>query len=146
MFTRFRLICIFLLLCIPLAQVYAAETITFSDASIPLTPGPNGIAFVRVTSTADDAILSVTSNCCAAVELHKSEMDGDVMRMRQLNTVPLTAGKPAVFQPGGLHIMLIDFHHPAKVGDQIALTFTFAHAPAKKQLFTVTAPRLHDRP
>lgn len=77
-------------------------------------------------STADE-IISGSSPAAAMVEIHSHVMDGDIARMRRLQEVDLPAGKTIIFQPGGLHIMLIGLRKPLKTGDKLKLTLAFKH-------------------
>ena len=137
MSAKLKYLFLFLLLCSALVNAYAGDAPKFSDPHIPLPPATTGIAFFTVTSPVDDRILSVQSDCCAAAELHEGTMENGVMRMRQLENVPLKAGEPTNFAPGGLHVMLIGLKKPLAAGDTVPLTFTFAHAPKQTVVFTV---------
>lgn len=130
-----------LLMSLPLAAS-AASPITFADLSIPPSFTKNGVAFFTVTSETDDALTGAASTCCSAVELHTNQMDGEVMRMRKVDSVPLKAGVPVKFAPGGLHVMLIGAKAPLKKGDRISVTFSFDRSPLQRVDFTVGADRL----
>jgi len=80
MSTRLKFLIALLLLCGVMVNAYAASDVQFFHPVIPLTPGENGIAFFTVTSVADDAILSVHSDCCVAVELHTDHRNLDSQR------------------------------------------------------------------
>src|SRR3546814_11454455 len=55
-------------------------------------------------------------------------MDGNAMRMRPVDGVPLPAGGMAELQPGGYHVMLIGLKHALKQGEHFPLTLTFEKA------------------
>jgi copper(I)-binding protein len=76
----------------------------------------------------DDRLLSASAPVAADVQLHLMKMEGDVMRMRQVDGIDLPAGKPVVLAPGGLHVMLIGLKAPLKEGDRFPLTLKFEHA------------------
>jgi len=96
------------------------------------TPGnaPNGAAYLRVVNHGQqmDRLVGATSPVSRKVELHTHTMEGGMMRMRQVSAVEVHPGEPAVFQPGGNHIMLIDLKAPLKEGESFPLTLVFDEA------------------
>jgi copper(I)-binding protein len=75
-----------------------------------------------------DRLLSASAPVAASVELHLMKMEGDVMRMRQVDGIDLPAAKAVVLAPGALHVMLIGLKAPLKEGDRFPLTLKFEHA------------------
>ncbi|MDB6002010.1 MAG: hypothetical protein JWP52_3709 [Rhizobacter sp.] len=75
-----------------------------------------------------DRLLSVTAPVSAKVELHTMSMDGNVMRMREVDGIDLPAGKSVELKPGGMHIMFVDLKAPLKAGDSFPLTLKFQKA------------------
>ena len=68
------------------------------------------------------------SPAAASVELHSMTMDGDVMKMRQVDAIDLPAGQTVELKPGGYHLMLIGLKAPLKAGDKFPLTLKFEKA------------------
>ena len=93
----------------------------------PAAQGTNGaVYFVIQNSTSQaDEIVQITSEVAEAVEMHESKMNGDVMQMHQLQSVPLGINETVTFEPGSLHIMLVGLKQDLKNGDQIGLTLHF---------------------
>lgn len=116
---------------------WAASGITVQGGWSPPAPSSTAVAYFTAHSTSDDAILSASSDCCEAVELHEHTMDNGVMRMRRVERVALPAGKDVQFAPHGLHVMLIGMKHPVALGGTIPLTLHFAKAPAQRIGITV---------
>jgi copper(I)-binding protein len=88
-----------------------------------------GGAFLTIENRgADDRLVSASAEVSKVVELHTMSMDGDVMRMRQLDSIPLPAGKAVALKPGALHIMLIGLKAPLKAGDKFPLKLKFEKA------------------
>jgi copper(I)-binding protein len=121
-----------------------ATSITLTNGKAIMATPTFGAAYGNIASTGDDTLDTITSECCAAVELHQSSMIGGVMRMRQLEHVKLGADKPLRLAQHGsasgdssMHIMLIDAKKPLKARDSIDITFTFAKAGAKTFRFAV---------
>jgi hypothetical protein len=55
-------------------------------------------------------------------------MDGNIMRMRKEDSLPLPAGKSVSIEPGGLHIMLIGLKQPLVEGETFPMHLTFEKA------------------
>ena len=80
---------------------------------------------VRNPGSGPDRLLGGETPVAAAVEVHESFLEGDVMRMREVATVEIPPGGDLEFKPGGLHLMLLDLRQALNVGDTISLTLTF---------------------
>lgn len=115
----------------------ARAEVVVSSPQLPLRPGAVGVAYVTLTSDREDVLLSAASACCTAVELHNHIHEGDVMKMRRVENVPLPKGVPVVFESGGLHVMLIGIKQPLVPAQKLPITFTFQHA--KPQTVTFVA-------
>lgn len=50
------------------------------------------------------------------------------MQMRPVDKVDVPARGRVAFEPGGLHLMLVDLQRPLRAGEQLALTFVFEGA------------------
>lgn len=120
---------------------HAAEPrATLSDAFAYPAAGKIGIAYFTVTTTTDDAITAVSSDCCDAVELHRSEKINGIMSMRRIATLNLEKGEAMRVQPdskGGEHLMLIGLKQPLTVGDDVVVTLTFDKAGTQKLVLPV---------
>ena len=75
-----------------------------------------------------DRLLRVESNVAETVELHQSEMSGEVMTMRPINSIEVPAKGEAELKPGGMHMMLIGLNRDLKPGDKITLLLVFENA------------------
>jgi copper(I)-binding protein len=60
--------------------------------------------------------------------LHTTIKEGDVMRMRQVQSIDVPAGGSTELRPGGLHVMLIGLAQPLVQGTKIPLTLSFERA------------------
>ena len=105
------------------------------------TAGKVGGAFMAIANTGSqpDRLLGATTSAAEKVELHQTIRDGDIMRMRPVDTIPVVPGEPVALKPGGLHIMLIGLKAPLKVGDKIPLTLRFERAGEVKVDLAVQA-------
>ena len=93
----------------------------------PTAQGENGAIYFIIQNNAReiDELTGVSSDVAEAVEMHESMMEGDVMQMHPVETVPLQAGAKTTFKPGGLHIMLIGVKQDLKIGAEIEITLHF---------------------
>ena len=87
-----------------------------------------GGGFVKITSPVADRLIAARTTAAKAVELHTMQMDGDVMRMRQVPAIDLPAGKTVELKPGGLHLMLMGPTKPLAEGASFPLTLRFEKA------------------
>jgi hypothetical protein len=91
----------------------------------------HGAAYVTLESAVDDELIGieVPADVAAAVEIHETVADtGAEMTMRRVSSVDLPSAEAVVFEPGGLHMMLIDLAGPLESGSTFVLTLTFATA------------------
>ena len=84
-------------------------------------------------------LVKVETKVAGMVEIHEMQMDGGVMKMREVEKVNCPAGKVTELSPGGFHIMLMNLKKQAKEGDQIPLTLSFEDRQGKKQTVSVNA-------
>lgn len=101
-----------------------------------------GGGFLSVTNAgADDRLVSASSAVAASTELHTMAMEGDVMRMRQVDGVALPAGQRVELKPGGYHVMFVGLKAPLKAGDKFAMKLRFEKAGEVDVVVNVEAPR-----
>jgi periplasmic copper chaperone A len=111
----------------------------YARATVPGQPAGGG--FLKLENKGDaDRLLSASASVSGSVELHSMSMDGDVMRMRQVNAIDLPAGKTVELKPGGLHIMFIGLKAPLKAGDSFPLKLKFEKAGEVTVEVKVEAP------
>ena len=72
-----------------------------------------------------DRLVSATSPAAGSVEIHSMSMEGDVMKMRQVDAIEIATGQTVELKPGGYHLMLMGLKAPLKVGDKFPLTLKF---------------------
>ncbi len=125
----------------PLA--FANAEITTQDTYARATP-PTAVTsavFGNIHNSGDRArnIVSVSVDAAGKSELHDVIMDGEMMKMRHVDTFVIPANGKLPLKPGGHHIMMFDLKHPLKEGQTLNVTLTFANgekyqfqAPVKK--------------
>jgi copper(I)-binding protein len=72
-----------------------------------------------------DRLISATSPAAGSVEIHSMSMEGDVMKMRQVDAIEIATGQTVELKPGGYHLMLMGLKAPLKVGEKFPLTLKF---------------------
>jgi copper(I)-binding protein len=66
-------------------------------------------------------------------------MKDDVMRMGQIESVELPAGKAVSLDPHGYHVMLMDLSAQVTEGSKVPLTLTVENAKGEKETIKVDA-------
>ena len=110
------------------ASVYAGD-IQVENVWVRATAPGQDTAGVDLTITSKQAatLVGVSSPACKSVELHSMSMsrDGGMMKMREVETIALPAGKPVNLRAGGYHLMMTGLKAPLKLGDSVPLTLRF---------------------
>ena len=111
-----------------LSACNAATGIEISNAWVrPALPDGNGAVYFLLEnhSAFGDELTGVSSEAARAVEMHESRLEGDVMQMRQVMSIPIGGKESIEFGPGGYHVMLIGLKQELKAGDEIQVTLQF---------------------
>jgi periplasmic copper chaperone A len=127
-----------------MAALASDTAVTISEPYAKPTAGKIGIAFFTATASKNDSITSVSSACCDAVEIHRSEKFNGIMSMRKISELKLSKNEAHRVQPdeaNGEHMMLIGLKKPLSIGDEVSVTFTFAKAPSQTVSFPVRDAR-----
>lgn len=82
----------------------------------------DGMVSFAITSKQDATLIGITSTACKSVEIHSMTHDNGMMKMREMKTVALPAGKAVDFEKRGYHLMLIGLNSPLKEGGNVPLT------------------------
>ena len=117
-----------------------------------------GAAYMTITSSVDDALVSVAVDASVAkmAQIHEmvmasgstmmgsdTTMDGSgEMVMQEVDKIDLPAGEPVALKPGGYHIMLMELVAPLKTGTSIVVTLTFESGATQ----SVTVPVQDEAP
>jgi periplasmic copper chaperone A len=76
-------------------------------------------------TTQPDRLLSAKASIAKEVELHTMEMDGNVMRMRQIAGIDIPVGKTVELKPGGMHVMFVGLTQTLKNGAHFPIKLRF---------------------
>jgi copper(I)-binding protein len=100
------------------ATAEADSEVVYGPSAAYMTIENRGSHAIRLSAAATDA--------AGTVEIHETQMDGGVMRMRPLaDGLEVPAGESVVLEPGGYHIMLQNLPRDLLPGEAIALTLVF---------------------
>ncbi len=117
---------------IPLTAL--GEGLVLSDAwSRATVPGARAGAVYGVLTNESEAPLSldgIESSVAGVAELHMTQMEGGMMRMRHADDIVLAPGERLVLEPGGFHIMLMGLKRGLSEGETIDLTIMVDSAAA----------------
>lgn len=95
----------------------------------PMHGGANSAVYMGLINSADaaDRLVAAQTDVANAVEIHETKMEGDVMRMQQVEGgIEIPAKTQVELKPGGLHVMLIGLTRDLNVGDKFPVTLQFA--------------------
>lgn len=106
----------------PLSNAQNIEPLNVTGAWIregpPVVSTLAGYAQVENLTDRKIALVSATSPDFAAVEFHRTEIVNGLARMREEKVIVIAAGSSVSFQPGGLHMMLLNPPRALKAGDR----------------------------
>jgi copper(I)-binding protein len=115
---------LWLVLCPAVTLAASALRMESPWARASLSGVRNSIVYGALVNEGSAALTIVggSTPMASRVEFHIHAMNGDVMTMKQLDSIALKPGERVTLQPGGLHIMLIDLKQPLKQGASFPLT------------------------
>lgn len=111
-------------------QAHAADvdvTAPFMRAA-PVVGGNGAAFFVINNHGAEDRLIGAEAGISKSVELHTHVKDGDVFRMRKVNSIVVPTHGTVELKPGGDHVMFIGLNAPVKEGTTVQLTLIFEKA------------------
>jgi len=138
--------------CLPPTRLLAATLLTLacsahaqvavSDAWVRATvPGQQATGmFATLTATQDSKLVGGSSPAADTVEVHEMKMDGDVMKMRAIASLPLPAGQAVSLKPGSYHVMLLGLKKPLSDGSTVPIKLVIEDAQKKQAAIEVKVP------
>jgi periplasmic copper chaperone A len=108
-------------------------------ATPPNAPVSGGYMTIRNTGSESDHLIGGSADFAGKVEIHEMTMDGDVMKMRQVEGgLEIPAGGEVVLKPGGYHVMFMKLDGQMKEGENRPATLVFEKAGALDVDFQVS--------
>jgi copper(I)-binding protein len=120
-----------------MAQTAWAHDYTLGDISIghpwaraSIGQAKAGAAYLTLSNAGSetDRLVAVESTAAKKTEIHTHSMENGVMKMRPVEAAEVPPGAPVVFQPGGLHVMLMGLKAPLAEGESFPLILVFEKA------------------
>lgn len=89
-----------------------------------------GVAYMEIRNggSQPDRLLAISTKVAQRVEMHVTEREGEVMKMRQVKSFEIPARESYALRPGGSHLMLVDLAQPLKKGERFTMTLRFERA------------------
>lgn len=84
-----------------------------------------GYMEIRNRGAHPERLLGASSPLAQRVEMHVTRREGEVMKMRQVESFEIPAGERVELRPGGGHLMLVDLTRPLKKGERVPLVLRF---------------------
>ena len=109
------------------ASVYAGDIQVENAWARATAPGQDAAGVdLTITSKQAATLVGVSSAACKTVQLHCMTMthDSGMMKMREVETIELPAGKRVNLREGGYHLMLTGLKAPLKAGKSVPLTLS----------------------
>lgn len=103
-------------------------------------------AFVQLTAKEPLRLVGVETPAAAAGEIHEMRMDGEVMRMRQIEGLDLPQGQMVELKPGGYHLMFQQLKAPLQEGSEVPVTLVFTDAKGATSRLHLKVPVLRMAP
>jgi hypothetical protein len=101
----------------------------WTRATAPTAPTAGGYLSITNKGTTPDRLIAVRSAAAGKVQVHEMKMDGNIMRMRELeHGLAIPAGGTVKLAPGGFHLMMMNLKAPLKKGTEVPVTLVFEKA------------------
>ena len=100
----------------------------WSRATPPGAKVAVGYMEIRNRGRQPDRLVSASTPLAQRVEMHVTERDGEVMKMRQVQSFEIPARERYALRPGGSHLMLVDIARPLKAGERFPMRLVFERA------------------
>lgn len=107
-------------------------------ATPPGAPVAGGFMTIRNTGAEPDRLIGGEASFAGEMQVHEMKMDGDVMRMREIEGgLEVPAGGEVELKPGGYHVMFMKLGEQLKEGERRKATLKFEKAGTIEVEFAV---------
>ncbi len=101
----------------------------WARATPPTAPSGGGFLVLTNTGKTPDRLVAVKSSTSGKIEIHEMKMDGNIMRMRELEKgIEIPPGGTVELKPGGFHIMFMGLKAPFEKDTRVPATLVFEKA------------------
>ena len=93
-----------------------------------------GVAYftLKNDTSKSDRLLRISSPIAEKAQVHRTEVQGGIARMREVAVLHVDAGQELRFEPNGMHVMLMGLRKPLVEGQSFELDLVFEVAGARK--------------
>lgn len=120
---------ILILFLVSITTASAADKVNITNAWVSEAPptAKTLAGYMEIHNKSDKSIMlrSISSPSFERSEFHKSEIHEGVARMTPVSRLTIKANSKITFEPGGLHLMLINPRKTIKAGDKVEITLYF---------------------
>lgn len=110
-------------------------------ATPPGAPVSGGYMMIHNNGSEPDYLIGGAAPFAGKVEIHEMAMQGDVMKMRQLeNGLEIPAGGMVTLKPGGYHVMFMQMKEPLQADTTQKVKLQFRNAGEVEVDFDVVTP------
>ena len=95
--------------------------------------------YLRIEAHEDVTLKGFRTPVAQEAALHEMRMVGDVMQMREVDSLKLKAGDVLQLAPGQQHLMLMGLKRALKAGDKVPLALSFQATGGKPFIVKVDA-------
>jgi len=135
-----KILCAGLLAMLSVTLAYADEVKVSKAWTRATAPGQDSASVqLTITSKKDATLVGVASGSAQSGEIHSMVMEGDVMKMRALESLPLPAKTPVTLGADGNHLMLVGLKNPLKAGRKLPFALTVKFADGRTSVIRVLA-------
>ncbi len=114
---------------------FAGELTVTNAWSRTTPPGVTvGVAYFNLKNDTgkSDRLLKISSPVAAKVQIHRTEIQDGMARMREVAVLHVDANQTVEFAPNGMHVMLMGLKKPLVEGQKFELEFLFEVAGPRK--------------
>ena len=98
-------------------------------ATPPRAPVSGGYMTIKNNGNSSDRLIGAKADFAGKIEVHEMSMQGDVMKMREVEGgIEIPAGGEVTLKPGGLHVMFMKLGEQLKSGEMRQVTLVFEKA------------------
>jgi periplasmic copper chaperone A len=101
----------------------------WTRATPPTAESGGGYLVLKNTGATPDRLIAVKSPAADKVEIHEMKLDGNIMRMREVEKgIEIPPGATVELKPGGFHVMFMGLRAPFAKDAKVPLTLVFEKA------------------
>ncbi len=126
------------------AKLYASDALHVMDARIQMPVKAAkvmaGYATLMNHGAEDKQITAISSDAFQRIEMHKTEIENDVAKMRKQKSLVVTKNESLLLERGGLHLMLMQPVQELNTGDEVVVNLEFKDGTTQSVSFIVDEP------